>query len=39
MIKNKIEDRELAVKFVSKQINSESTKIRKTAKSFLNKWT
>jgi hypothetical protein len=32
-------EREQAVKFVSKQINSESPKTRKTAKSFLAKWT
>ena len=32
-------EREHAVKFVSKQINSESPKTRKTAKSFLNKRT
>jgi len=39
MTQNKIKEREQAVKFVSKQLNSESSKTRKTAKTFVNKWT
>jgi hypothetical protein len=31
-------EREQALKFVSKQTNSESPKTHKTAKAFLNKW-